>query len=122
MENIDKNLVDELDRLDKIKRETEDKINDIKAEIINLAKIEHKEIIFGTHKMCSVKPFEKVIYPEDKTALVNLIKSQGLYETLSMLNYSRITSKIHKKELSQDILNLIKIEKDFRLTLIDRGI
>ena len=122
MENIDKSLVDELDRLDKIKREIEDKINNIKAELINIAKLENKEIIFGTHKMCSVKPFEKVIYPEDKTVLVNLIKSQGLYETLSMLNYSRITSKIHKKELSQDILNLIKIEKDFRLTLIDRGI
>ena len=122
MENIDKNLVDELDRLEKIKTEIEDKIHDIKSEIINIAKLENKEHIFGTHKMCLIKPFNKVIYPEDKTALVNLIKTQGLYETLSMLNYSRITSKINKKELSQDIVNLIKIEKDFRLTLIDRGI
>ena len=122
MENINKILVDELDKFEKIKKETEDKINNIKAEIINIAKLENKEIIFGTHKMCSVKPFEKIIYPEDKTALVNLIKSQGLYETLSMLNYSRISSKIHKKELSQEIISLIKIEKDFRLILIDRGI
>ena len=122
MENINKILVDEIDDFEKIKKETEDKINNIKAEIINIAKLENKEIIFGTHKMCSVKPFEKIIYPEDKTALVNLIKSQGLYETLSMLNYSRISSKIHKKELSQEIISLIKIEKDFRLILIDRGI
>jgi hypothetical protein len=122
MENIDKNLVDELDKLEKIKKEIEEKINNIKSEIINIAKLENKELIFGTHKMCSVKPFNRVVYPEDKTVLVNLIKSQGLYETLSMLNYSRITSKINKKELSQDIINLIKIEKDFRLTLIDRGI
>lgn len=122
MENIDKNLVDELDKLEKIKKETEDKINNIKVELINIAKLENKEHIFGTHKMCSVKPYDKIIYPEDKTVLVNLIKSQGLYETLSMLNYSRITSKINKKELPQDIINLVKIEKDFRLTLIDRGI
>jgi hypothetical protein len=122
MENIDKNLVDELDRLERIKKEFEDKISSIKAEIINIAKLENKELIFGTHKMCSVKPVNRIVYPEDKTALVNLIKSQGLYENLSMLNYSRITAKINKKELSQDIINLVKIVEDFRLTLIDRGV
>jgi len=122
MDEVNIRLVDELDKFEKIKKETEDKINKIKAELINIAKLENKEHIFGTHKMCSVKPFNRVVYPEDKTILVNLIKSQGLYETLSMLNYSRITSKINKKELSQDIINLVKIEKDFRLTLIDRGI
>ena len=122
MDEVNIRLVDELDKLEKIKKEIEDKINNIKSEIINIAKLENKEHIFGTHKMCSIKPFNRVVYPEDKTVLVNLIKSQGLYETLSMLNYSRITSKINKKELSQDIINLVKIEKDFRLTLIDRGI
>ncbi len=122
MENIDKNLVDELDKLDKIKKEIEDKISNIKAEIINIAKLENKEFIFGTHKICLIKPFNKIIYPEDKIALTNLIKSQGLYDNLSMLNYSRISSKINKKELSQDIMNLVKIEKEFKIILKDRGI
>ena len=53
--------------------------------------------------MCSIKPYDKIIYPEDKTSLVNLIKLKGLYEDLSMLNYPRISSRINKKELSQDI-------------------
>ena len=122
MENIDKNLVDELDRLEKIRKDTEDKINNIKSELANIAKLENKELIFGTHKMCSIKPYDKVIYPEDKTMLINLIKSQGLYSDLSMLNYSRITSKINKKELSREIINLVKIEHDFRIILIDRGV
>ena len=122
MENIDKNLVDELDRLDKIKKDTENKINNIKAELINIAKLENKEHIFGTHKMCSIKPFNKVIYPEDKSKLIEVIKLQGLYDNLSMLNYSRISSKINKKELSQDIINLVRIEHDFKLTLIDKGV
>lgn len=122
MENINMNLVDELDKLSREQKEIEEKINNIRSELINIAKLENKELIFGTHKMCSIKPFEKVIYPEDKTALINLIKSQGLYGDLSMLNYSRISSKINKKELSQDIINLVKIEKDFKLTLIDRGV
>jgi hypothetical protein len=122
MENIDKNLVDELDRLEKIKKDAEDKINNIKAEIVNIAKLENKELIFGTHKMCSIKPYNKVIYPDDKSKLIEAIKSQGLYGDLSMLNYSRITSKINKKELSPEIINLVRIEKDFRLVLIDRGI
>lgn len=39
-----------------------------------------------------------------------------------MLNYSRITSRINKKELPQDIINLVKIEKNFKITLIDREI
>jgi hypothetical protein len=122
MENIDKNLVDELDRLDKIKKDTENKINNIKAELINIAKLENKEYIFGTHKMCSIKPFNKVIYPEDKLKLIEIIKSQGLYDNLSMLNYSRISSKINKKELSQDIINLVRIKQDFKLVLIDKGV
>jgi len=122
MQEIDKQLVDELDRLEKIKKETENKISNIKEEIINIAKLENKELIFGTHKMCSVKPFNKIIYPEDKAKLIELIKTKGLYESLSMLNYSRINSKINKGELSPDIINLVKIEKDFRLVLIDRGI
>lgn len=122
MKNIDKNLVDELDKLDKIKKEIEDKISNIKAELINIAKLENREFIFGTHKMCSIKPYNKVVYPEDKTSLVNLIKLKGLYEDLSMLNYSRISSRINKKELSQDIINLVKIEKEFKIILKDRGI
>ena len=86
MENIDKNLVDELDRLEKAKKDTEDKINNIKAELINIAKLENKELLFGTHKMCSIKPYNKMIYPEDKSKLVDLSKSKGLYDSLSMLN------------------------------------
>jgi hypothetical protein len=122
MESIDKSLVDELDNLNKQQKEIEDKINNIKSELINIAKLENKELIFGTHKMCSVKPYDKIIYPEDKTTLTNLIKSRGLYEDLSMLNYSRISSKINKKELSQDIVNFVRIEKDFKVSLIDRGV
>ena len=122
MENIDKKLVDELDRLEKIKKDTEDKINNIKEELVNIAKLENKELIFGTHKMCSIKPYNKIIYPIDKTILTNLIKSQGLYDGLSMLNYSRISSKVNKKELPQEIINLVRIEHEFRIILIDRGI
>lgn len=122
MQEVDKNLVDELDKLSKQQKEIEEKIYNIKSEIIKIAKLENKEFIFGTHKMCSIKPFNKIIYPEDKTALTNLIKFKGLYADLSMLNYSRISAKINKKELSQDIINLVKIEKDFKLTLIDRGV
>ncbi len=122
MENIDKNLVDELDKLEKVKKDVEDKINNIKSEIINIARLEKKEFLFGTHKMCSIKPYDKVIYPEDKTMLINLIKAKGLYGELSMLNYLRISSKINKKELSPEIIGMVRIGHDFKLTLIDRGI
>ena len=119
---IGQRLVDELDRQEKIRHEAETKIENIKKELINIARLENREFIFGVHKMCSIKSYDKVIYPENKTMLTNLIKLQGLYGDLSMLNYSKITSKINKKELSSEIINLVKIEKDFRLVLIDRGV
>lgn len=123
-EDVDRKLVDELDRLDKIKKDLDIKIGNIKSEIINIAKIKNKNFLNGTHKKCSVKEYDKVIYPEDKDTFTKLIKQKGLFDSFSQINYSRLSPAIIKRDISidNDIMDSIKIVKDFRIVLIDKGV
>jgi len=115
----DNGLVDEFEKLENEKREIERKEEELKKKIIELAKEKGTDILFGSHKKCSVKEYEKIIYPEDKTKLTQLLKEKGLWDEFSMINYSRFGSKARKKELNEELLNLIKKEKAFRIILKD---
>ena len=123
-EEIGKKLVDELDKLEITKKEVESKINNLKSEIANIAKIEGKNFINGAHKGCSVKEYDKVIYPEDKDYFAKLIREKGIYYYFSQVNYSRLSPAIIKKDISIDkeILDKVKITKSFRVVLIDKGV
>ena len=122
MEPNNKILVDEYDNLQNIKKDIENKIEKVKKELISLSITNNTNILFGTHKKCSIKEFEKVIYPEDKEILISTIKNKGLYEQFSSLNYFKLGPKILKGEIDKDIIDLVKKERDFRISLIDRGI
>jgi len=56
---------------------------------------------------------------EDKTILIEMIKSKGLYNELSSLNYFKISPKILKQEIDKEVIDLVKKEKAFRLSLKD---
>ncbi len=121
---IGKKLVDELDRLEMTKKEVESKIENLKSEIVNIAKIEGKNFVNGTHKGCSVKEYNKVIYPEDKDSFAKLIKEKGIYEYFSQVNYSKLGPAIIKRDINidEEILGKVKIIKSFRVVLIDKGV
>lgn len=121
---ISKKIVDELDRLERVKKDAETKIENLKFEIVNIAKLEGKSFFNGTHKICSVKEHDKVVYPEDKGDFTKLIKEKGIYEYFSQVNYSRLSSAIVKKDINIDkeILERVKIVKDTRIVLIDKGV
>ena len=123
-EEIGKKLVDELDKLEMSKKGVESKIDNLKSEIANIAKIEGKNFISGTHKGCSVKEYDKVIYPDDKDSFAKLINEKGIYEYFSQVNYSRLSPAIIKKDINIDkeILDKVKITKSFRVVLIDKGV
>ena len=122
MEQNERILVDEFDNLQKIKKEIDIKIEKARKEIIVLTIQKNKNFLSGTHKTCSVKEFEKVVYPENKEFLIQLIKEKKLYEQFSSLNYSRLSSCIIKGGIDKEVLDLVKKEKSFRVSLIDRGI
>ena len=123
-EEIGKKMVDELDKLEISKKDVESKIENLKSEIANIAKIEGKNYINGTHKGCSVKEYDKVIYPEDKDSFSELVKEKGIYEYFSQVNYSRLSPAIIKRDIKIDkeIIDKVKITKCFRVVLIDKGV
>ena len=115
----DNGLVDEFEKVQDLKRALENKEEDLKKKIVELSKEKNTDVLFGNHKKCSVKEYTKVIYPEDKVAFVDLIKSKGLYDKFSSLNYLKLSPVIIKGEVDKEISELTKKEKAYRLSLKD---
>lgn len=68
----DKELVDEFEKLENLKKEIEQKEEELKNRIIELAKQMNTDILLGTNKKCFIKKYEKVIYPKDKSQIIEL--------------------------------------------------
>ena len=115
----DNGLVDELEKLQNLKKEIEIKEEELKNKIIELAKEKNTEVLFGSHKKCSIKEYERVIYPEDKTQIVGLMKQKDIYNRYSIINYMSLNSAIIKGTIDKEIVDLIKKEKTFRVSLKD---
>ena len=115
----DNGLVDELEKLQNLKKEIESKEEELKNKIIELAKEKNTEVLFGSHKKCSIKEYERVIYPEDKTQIVGLMKQKDIYNKYSIINYMSLNSAIIKGTIDKEIVDLIKKEKTFRVSLKD---
>ena len=115
----DNGLIDEYVKLEIQKKEIEEKEKELKEKLIELAKEKNTEILFGTNKKCSIKEYEKIVYPEDKTLMLELIRKKGLYDQFSSINYFKLNPAIIKREIDRDILELTKREKAFRLSFKD---
>jgi hypothetical protein len=115
----DNGLVDEYEKLQIQKSEIELKEEELRNKIIELAKEKNTGVLFGNHKKCFIKEYEKIIFPEDKTSVVELIKKKGLYEKFSSINYLRLGPAIIKGEVEKEISDLTKREKAFRLSFMD---
>jgi len=119
-ENDGVKFVDEFSELKLKKKEIEDREDKLKEDLIAFAKSKGIDIIYGSNMKCSVKEFDKVVLPEDKEELIELIKEKGLWEEFSMICYPKISSSVIKGNVDKEIKNKISIEKDFRLNLSRR--
>lgn len=114
-------LVDEFAKLKQSIKEAEEKIEELKNDLIEFTKQKKIDMVFGTEKKCSVKEYENVIFPEDKKEeLIKLLKDKGIYEEFSLLNYFKLKPSILKKEVDEDIIKLTGKEKAYRLSLSKR--
>ena len=113
----DNGLVDELEKIQDMKKDIEIKEEALKEKIMELAKQKNTDVLFGSHKFCSIKEYEKVVYPEDKIFFVELIKNKGLYDRFSSVNYLKLGPAIIKGDIDKEIVELTKREKAFRLSL-----
>lgn len=108
-----------------------DEYSEIKTRLFELKKSEDKfrekligyskqfevDAIYGSNIVAKLKEVEKIIMPEDKEALVELLKKKGIWEDFNMLSYSKLNSKVIKGEVDADIKKKIEIEKSFRISL-----
>ncbi len=115
----DNGLIDELEKVEKLKTELEQKEDDLKKKIVELAQQKNTEVLFGSNKKCSIKPYDKIVYPEDKTNIISVMKQAGIYDRFSMINYMGLNSAITKGNVIQEVVDLIKKEKAFRVSLKD---
>ncbi len=115
----DNGLIDELEKIQNSKKELEAKEEEIKKKIIELAKQKNTDVLFGNNKKCSIKEYEKVVYPEDKTQILELINKKGLYNQFSSINYFKLNPVILSGKIDKEIADLIKKGKAFRLSLKD---
>lgn len=115
----DNGLVDEFEKLEILKKELEARKEELRNKIIELSRQKNTDILFGTHKKCSIKEYEKVVYPEDKTSILELINKKGIYDKFSSINYFKLSPAIIKGQIDREIIDLVKKEKAFRLSLKD---
>lgn len=113
-------LVDEYSELDTQEKEITKKKEELKINMIAFAKQKEIDIIYGSNKKASIKPYDKIVYPENKEEIIELLKSKGLYEHVSMLNYMRLNSLILKKEIDTDVIDAVSTETDYRVSLSKR--
>ncbi len=110
-------LVDEYSELDAKEKEIKKQKEEIKDNLIEFAKQKEVDVVFGSNKKASVKPYDKVVYPEDKAEFIKLIKDKGIYENISMISYPRLNSLILKKQIDQDVIDETRTETDYRISL-----
>ncbi len=114
-------LVDEFAKLKQSIKEAEGRIEELREDLIEFAEQKEIGMVFGTEKKCSVKEYEKVVFPKDKKEeLIKLLKDKGVYEEFSSLNYFKLGPRILKKEVDEDIIKLTDKEKAYRLSLSKR--
>ena len=114
-----KNLVDEFADFENIRKKAELKILELRNKILSFAVENDINVLFGDKFNCNISEFEKISIPlENKEKLLVLIKQKGLYEDLSVLNLFKLRPRVLKGNIDEDIINLVKKEKDYRFNIV----
>ena len=119
-ENEGVKLVDEFSEIRTKKYELEKAEDEFREKLIAYAKQFGVDIIYGSNKKCSVKEIDKIVLPEDKEELINLLKEKGIWDEMSMINFMKLQASILHKQIDDDIKNKVDVIKDFRLSLSKR--
>ncbi|MBQ9690309.1 MAG: hypothetical protein IJV47_06870 [Candidatus Methanomethylophilaceae archaeon] len=86
-------------------------------EIIAFANANDFLAVTGHEHKVLVRHERKVDLPEDKADLVAALRSKGLYDRISMVNYPRLRSEIAKGDADPDIARMVKITRVDKLYL-----
>ena len=113
-------IIDEFAHLQEQKKEIEQRLLGIKERLISFAMQKQINQVCGSNKKASIKPYLKIVYPKDKEKLIKMIKEKGLYEELSSVNYFKLSPRILRGDMDNEITELTKKEEAYRINLSDR--
>jgi len=113
-------LVDEYSEIKTKRLELEKAEEDFKEKLVNYAKQFGVDVVYGSNMKCAVKEYDKVVLPEDKEKLIELMKDKNIWDDFATLNYMKFNSGVIKGNVDDEIKKLIDIVKDFRLSLSKR--
>jgi len=113
-------LVDEFAEVKNKLKELEDKQDELKSSLVEFAKQKGVDVVYGSNMKASIKEFDKIVLPEEKEELIQLMKDKGLWDELAMINFMRLQSKFLKGDLHEDVAGMIERVKDFRVGLSKR--
>ena len=91
---------------------------------MEFAKQKKVDIVYGSNMKAGIKEFDKLILPngeEDYKEFIDMLKKKGHWEECSMICYPKVQSKVIKKELHADLIELVRLEKDKRISLSKRN-
>ena len=109
-------LVNNFSELKEKKSIIEGQLEETKEDLINFAKQEQIEIIYGSNKKVSVKEVEKYSCKEEnKEKLETELKKKKLLKDYSQISYLKIYS--NAEELPKSVQKLLTKETDYRLNL-----
>jgi hypothetical protein len=114
-------IVDRYSHLQSQKKEIEQELDVLKGRLIDFAEQKDLSMVYGSNKKASLKPYLKVIYPEDKGEFVQLLKKKGLYEEFSTVNYLKLGPKIASGQVDKEIIALTTQEKEYRVSLSNKS-
>lgn len=110
-------MVDELAEIELQEKALSQRKEEIKSDLILLAQQKEIDIVYGSNKKASVKPYLKVVYPENKIAFIRLLREKGLYDDVSMISYPRLNAMILKKEIDPEVIEQTTTDTDYRISL-----
>jgi len=113
-------LVDEYTELNEERSGLDRRLQELEDDIVAFTKQFGYSAAYGSNKKVTVKEFQKVVLPEDKSRLIDLIKEKGLYEEYSHLKYPKLNSSILSQTIDEEIRQLARIEPTFRLYISNR--
>jgi hypothetical protein len=112
-------LVDEYSEIKTKLSELNNSKEEFESKIKEYAKQFGVNMIYGSNKKCSVKEIDKVVLPENKEELIEILKKKGIYDEVSMINFMGFQSKVLKGQLDE-VKDKVDIVKDYRLSLSKR--
>jgi len=113
-------LVDSYSEIKKKLSELQQNKEEFEGKLIEYAKQLGVDAVYGSNNVAKVKEGMKIVLPEEKEEIIAILKEKGLWDEVAMINFMRLQSHYFKGSLHKDIIDKIKTEKDWRISLSKR--